>query len=119
MKYADGDEEVSAAGPGVRGVILAQELPHLSHLGVRARQERVVFVTTTDPDTLRSVHAQVSLGRGSRVRGLARGVRRVLVGLVEVSSTSTASFTSIRQRIDRVPPEESAVALFPAGKGWG
>ena len=33
-----GDEEVTAAGPGVRGIILEQELPHLSHLGVRARQ---------------------------------------------------------------------------------
>jgi phosphoglucan,water dikinase len=59
VRHADGDEEVSAAGPGVRGVVLAQELPHLSHLGVRARQEKVVFVTTTDPETLQAVQAQV------------------------------------------------------------
>ena len=33
LREADGDEEVAAAGPGLRGVILTQALPHLSHLG--------------------------------------------------------------------------------------
>ncbi|KAL3839958.1 hypothetical protein ACJIZ3_024549 [Penstemon smallii] len=50
VSKADGDEEVTAAGPNVAGVILMQELPHLSHLGVRARQEKVVFVTCEDDD---------------------------------------------------------------------
>ena len=49
---ASGDEEVSAAGVPLRGVILAHSLPHLSHLGVRARQEKVVFVTCEDEDTI-------------------------------------------------------------------
>lgn len=30
--------QVTAAGSNIAGVILLQELPHLSHLGVRARQ---------------------------------------------------------------------------------
>lgn len=30
--------QVTAAGANIAGVILMQELPHLSHLGVRARQ---------------------------------------------------------------------------------
>ncbi|GJN13331.1 hypothetical protein PR202_gb00023 [Eleusine coracana subsp. coracana] len=38
VNKADGDEEVKAAGDNIVGVILLQELPHLSHLGVRARQ---------------------------------------------------------------------------------
>jgi phosphoglucan,water dikinase len=39
---AEGDEELGPLVPlGLRGVILRQELPHLSHLGVRARQEKV------------------------------------------------------------------------------
>ena len=47
---ADGDEEVSGCGQGgggqgVAGVLLLQQLPHLSHLAVRARQERVVLAT--------------------------------------------------------------------------
>lgn len=48
LRGADGDEEVAAAGRCVRGIVLTQELPHLSHLGVRARQERVPFVTIED-----------------------------------------------------------------------
>jgi phosphoglucan,water dikinase len=46
-RRASGDEEVgSAAGPGgaaIAGVLLLQDLPHLSHLGVRARQEGLPF----------------------------------------------------------------------------
>jgi len=49
---ASGDEEVSATGVPLKGVILAHSLPHLSHLGVRARQEKVVFVTCEDEDTM-------------------------------------------------------------------
>ncbi|KAI8466100.1 MAG: pyruvate phosphate dikinase [Monoraphidium minutum] len=48
LRAADGDEEVAAAGRCVQGIVLTQELPHLSHLGVRARQERVPFVTIED-----------------------------------------------------------------------
>jgi len=33
LREADGDEEVAAAGRCVKGIILTQELPHLSHLG--------------------------------------------------------------------------------------
>nr|CAD1823286.1 unnamed protein product [Ananas comosus var. bracteatus] len=52
VSKADGDEEVKAAGENIVGVVLLQELPHLSHLGVRARQEKVVFVTCEDDDKI-------------------------------------------------------------------
>ncbi|TVU50595.1 hypothetical protein EJB05_01972 [Eragrostis curvula] len=64
VNKADGDEEVKAAGDNIVGVILLQELPHLSHLGVRARQEKVVFVTCEDDDTI----ADVKLLEGKHVR---------------------------------------------------
>ena len=48
---ADGDEEVSAAGKQVRGVVLARDLPHLSHLAIRARQEQVPLASTEDEET--------------------------------------------------------------------
>lgn len=35
--------QVTAAGRNIVGVILQQELPHLSHLGVRARQASLLF----------------------------------------------------------------------------
>ena len=36
-------------------IILCQDLPHLSHLGVRARQERCTFVTCTSSDVIDDV----------------------------------------------------------------
>ena len=46
VRHAAGDEEVPT---GVTGVVLAHELPHLSHLAVRARQAGVVLVTCEEP----------------------------------------------------------------------
>lgn len=55
VNKADGDEEVKAAGSNIMGVVLLQELPHLSHLGVRARQENVTFVTCEDADKIADI----------------------------------------------------------------
>ncbi|XP_042390095.1 phosphoglucan, water dikinase, chloroplastic-like [Zingiber officinale] len=55
VNKADGDEEVKAAGDNIVGVVLLQEMPHLSHLGVRARQEQVAFVTCEDDDKIASI----------------------------------------------------------------
>uniref|UniRef100_A0A0D6QW72 CBM20 domain-containing protein n=1 Tax=Araucaria cunninghamii TaxID=56994 RepID=A0A0D6QW72_ARACU len=52
VKKADGDEEVKAARQNIVGVVLLHEMPHLSHLGVRARQENVVFVTCEDEEKI-------------------------------------------------------------------
>jgi phosphoglucan,water dikinase len=52
VRRADGDEEVKAAGSNVAGVVLQHELPHLSHLGVRARQEKIAFVTCDDEEKI-------------------------------------------------------------------
>ncbi|KAH9572132.1 hypothetical protein CY35_02G130500 [Sphagnum magellanicum] len=60
VKAADGDEEVKAAGANVVGVILQHELPHLSHLGVRARQEKVVFVTCDDEDKVANLRGLIN-----------------------------------------------------------
>jgi phosphoglucan,water dikinase len=43
---AIGDEEIPT---NVTGIVLAHELPYLSHLAVRARQARVVFVGCEEP----------------------------------------------------------------------
>eukprot|EP00879_Flechtneria_rotunda_P003769 GHRR01004008.1.p1 GENE.GHRR01004008.1~~GHRR01004008.1.p1 ORF type:complete len:728 (+),score=269.14 GHRR01004008.1:2494-4677(+) len=54
LRSATGDEEIAGSGPMLKGVILTQDLPHLSHLGVRARQERVPFATLDDSTLLHS-----------------------------------------------------------------
>ncbi len=45
LAEAEGDEEIPR---GVAGILLAHELPHLSHLGVRARQAGIVVASCED-----------------------------------------------------------------------
>jgi len=59
LKRAEGDEDIPKA---VRGILLAHEIPHLSHLGVRARQAGVVFVGVEDTgnlDALKKLNDQI------------------------------------------------------------
>lgn len=56
-RSADGDEDIP---PSVRGVILGRPIPHLSHLGVRARQAGVVFVCSEDSATFEKVWQSTS-----------------------------------------------------------
>ncbi|PSS35912.1 Phosphoglucan, water dikinase [Actinidia chinensis var. chinensis] len=72
VSKADGDEEVTAAGCNITGVVLLQELPHLSHLGVRARQEKVVFVTCEDDDKILEI--QKINGKYVRLEASSAGV---------------------------------------------
>ncbi|XVF65426.1 hypothetical protein PTKIN_Ptkin09bG0248300 [Pterospermum kingtungense] len=72
VNKADGDEEVTAAGSNIAGVILLQELPHLSHLGVRARQEKVVFVTCEDEENVSDI--QKFAGKYVRLEASSSGV---------------------------------------------
>ncbi|KAL3634731.1 Phosphoglucan, water dikinase, chloroplastic [Castilleja foliolosa] len=72
VNKADGDEEVTAAGANITGVILMQELPHLSHLGVRARQEKIVFVTCEDDEKV--VDIKKLNGKFVRLEATSAGV---------------------------------------------
>ncbi|KAL6504915.1 Phosphoglucan, water dikinase, chloroplastic [Orobanche hederae] len=72
VSKADGDEEVTAAGADITGIILMQELPHLSHLGVRARQEKVVFVTCDDDEKVADF--TILNGKFVRLEASATGV---------------------------------------------
>mmetsp|Transcript_19715 Transcript_19715/g.78363 ORF Transcript_19715/g.78363 Transcript_19715/m.78363 type:complete len:704 (+) Transcript_19715:203-2314(+) len=47
---AEGDEDIPHA---IKGIVLGHELPHLSHLGVRARQAKVVFINSEDTTTFK------------------------------------------------------------------
>ncbi|MBN2710989.1 MAG: TIM barrel protein [Planctomycetes bacterium] len=65
LDHAEGDEEIPSA---VRGIMLAHPLPHLSHLGVRARQAGIPFVVCTERQTFAKLanhagqHMQLTLG---------------------------------------------------------
>ncbi|KAJ0988966.1 hypothetical protein J5N97_007322 [Dioscorea zingiberensis] len=81
VNKADGDEEIKAAGSNIVGLVLLQELPHLSHLGVRARQEKVVFVTCEDDDKISGIKELV--GKYVRLDASAAGV--------DISTSSSAN----------------------------
>ncbi|XP_038877930.1 phosphoglucan, water dikinase, chloroplastic [Benincasa hispida] len=86
VNKADGDEEITAAGSNITGVVLLQELPHLSHLGVRARQEKVVFVTCEDEE-------RISV------------LRKLLGNFVRMEASATA--------VHIFPPSDSSTDNFP------
>ncbi|KAK3238163.1 2,3-dihydroxyphenylpropionate/2,3-dihydroxicinnamic acid 1,2-dioxygenase [Cymbomonas tetramitiformis] len=115
VKSADGDEEVGAAGGSVKGVVLCQELPHLSHLGVRARQEHVVFVTSTNEAqtaTIRSLAGEwVTLQAGpSGVTVQAAERPAVASTVAEASSSKVAGAET-----SKPAAEAGVVNKLPAG----
>ncbi|GJQ59157.1 MAG: hypothetical protein D8M57_07060 [Candidatus Scalindua sp. AMX11] len=52
VKRAEGDEVFPK---NISGIILGHPLPHLSHLGVRARQDGVIFATSDDEECFREL----------------------------------------------------------------
>ncbi|MED6113696.1 Phosphoglucan, water dikinase, chloroplastic [Stylosanthes scabra] len=87
VNKADGDEEVTAVGKNIVGVILQQELPHLSHLGVRARQEKVVFVTCEDDEEVANIKRLV--GSPVRLEASTGGVNLKLSSSVDSDDKSS------------------------------
>ncbi|XBI76603.1 hypothetical protein VPH35_069819 [Triticum aestivum] len=94
--------QVKAAGDNIVGVILLQELPHLSHLGVRARQEQVVFVTCEDDDKI----ADMRLLEGKHVR-LGASSSDVELSVSDEKASDISSEASIIQK----PSNEFSSAL--------
>ncbi|KAK9806472.1 hypothetical protein WJX73_000758 [Symbiochloris irregularis] len=87
VKSASGDEEVGAAAIDLRGVLLCHSLPHLSHLGVRARQEKVVFAMCDDEET---ISAKVRPLIGQRVV-LTASTEGVTIAAAEAGEADDAS----------------------------
>lgn len=84
IRSADGYEDVSGlttarngdskkGGVSVSGIVLCQELPHLSHLGVRASQEHLVFASCID-ETLLENEVKPLVGELVRLQVDSEGV---------------------------------------------
>mmetsp|Transcript_44263 Transcript_44263/g.73812 ORF Transcript_44263/g.73812 Transcript_44263/m.73812 type:complete len:1076 (-) Transcript_44263:478-3705(-) len=100
LKRAEGDEEIPKR---VAGVVLSHELPHLSHLGVRARQEGVVFATIDDDsDALKRLNDSLGSNPG-------------LVTL-SVSADSSCSCTKGGQASSVAPKKPAAADAASAPK---
>ncbi|KAG8481242.1 hypothetical protein CXB51_026060 [Gossypium anomalum] len=101
VNKADGDEEVTAAGSNIAGVVLLQELPHLSHLG-----EKVIFVTCEDEE--RVSYIQKLEGKCVRLDASSSGVSIVPSSLDDRDADSVAKNLSTNgsSAVDmRAPPD--------------
>ncbi|XP_054804581.1 phosphoglucan, water dikinase, chloroplastic isoform X2 [Prosopis cineraria] len=112
---ADGDEEVTAAGRNIVGVILKQELPQLSHLGVRARQEKVVFVTCEDEENVADI--QKLLGTSVRLEASTAGVNLKSSSSVDTDGSSFAKIASDDEFPRTEIPSLSAGRISYANQG--
>lgn len=69
---AEGDEDIP---PNVRAVVLGRSLPHLSHLGVRARQAGVVFVCAEEREAFENFWRDRSLSYAAVEVSLREGLK--------------------------------------------
>ncbi len=99
LERAEGNEEIPTA---VRGIILAHAIPHLSHLGVRARQAGVPFAACDDPAHFESLCGL--LGKGVRFR-----LRPETLALEEGTFSSRGSSSSIHAVM--IPRAKAASAV--------
>mmetsp|Transcript_26383 Transcript_26383/g.66311 ORF Transcript_26383/g.66311 Transcript_26383/m.66311 type:complete len:950 (-) Transcript_26383:1236-4085(-) len=115
VKHATGDEEVS--GPGhLKGIILEREIPHLSHLGVRARQERVVFVTSEQQETLGSlrklVGQRVSLFAGAEGAQVEKYKEDAAPAKEPVAAKKVAKGVEMKTELDTASMDEVVTFSF-------
>eukprot|EP00177_Eucheuma_denticulatum_P005143 GFKZ01009373.1.p1 GENE.GFKZ01009373.1~~GFKZ01009373.1.p1 ORF type:complete len:1038 (-),score=149.83 GFKZ01009373.1:829-3942(-) len=93
-RHASGDEDIP---PNVRGVVLGRPLPHLSHLGVRARQAEVVFVCSEDHGVFEEVWQRARYHFVSLVVDSANGLARFQELDTKDSAESSEIVTKSRQ----------------------
>jgi phosphoglucan,water dikinase len=90
LHRADGDEEIAGVGDSLKGIVLAQDLPHLSHLGVRARQEKMPFATLDDPQVV-SFDVSPLLGQVVTLKVTPTGVTLTKASSAEAAAAASGS----------------------------
>ncbi len=111
LDHAEGDEEIPA---NVRGIVLAHDLPHLSHLGVRARQGGVVLVCCEEAAEwarLKDLQGQVIT--------LTATAEKVEWAAAECPASSQAGRQPARIPPARLAPKPPCVALEQLVPGSG
>ncbi|VVB15179.1 unnamed protein product [Arabis nemorensis] len=114
VNKADGDEEVSAANGNIAGVMLLQELPHLSHLGVRARQEKIVFVTCDDDDKVADIRRLV--GKYVRLEASPSHVNLILT-TEDRSRTSKSNANKKKDKASLSTDDEKSTPVSSSADG--
>ena len=103
LAEAEGDEEIP---DGVSGILLAHELPHLSHLGVRARQAGVVVACCEE----KSLWADSGAKVGGQVE-LVAGSEGVQITPAKVGAATKNAPKRLARAIPQVQLQTKAVVL--------
>jgi len=99
---AQGDEEIPN---GIAGIVLAHEIPHLSHLGVRARQAKVVLVACEEATKLEELQAH-------------EGQTISLTATPEKVVWELAPHLALAQNRDPIKPMRIPEVRLKAGQPW-
>lgn len=107
LSHATGDEEVAglASQYGVVGIILMHSIPHLSHLSIRARQERIPFIAVVNPESAFAHESIVLVGEDVQLTFTADGVG--LNKAIGSSRVSGFSSSTSQETTDTATLEES------------
>jgi phosphoglucan,water dikinase len=123
LREATGDEELGGGGGGgggaaspLRGIALAQPLPHLSHLGVRARQERVPLATISPEALAREVLPLVGAPVELRVGGDGSTVELVRAAAGAAGAAAAAAGGRAAAGAAAAPKAAAAAAAADAAK---
>jgi phosphoglucan,water dikinase len=104
LEEASGDEEIPG---GVAGILLAHDLPHLSHLAVRARQAATVLVCAEEPSFLDKMKPL----RGQAVSLKATGETVECVPSNGAAEQARSSVIELRHAIPSVRIESPSAVL--------
>ena len=99
LERAEGDEEIP---PFVAAVILSHTIPHLSHLGVRARQAAVPFVSAEGAGPI--ARLQVYIGKLVRIKVMADDISIEEADLTAIPTRKTPG--QANSRLSTVEPTE-------------
>ncbi|KAG5588688.1 hypothetical protein H5410_049122 [Solanum commersonii] len=117
VNKADGDEEVTAAGSNISGVVLLQELPHLSHLGVRARQASSKFWLHVQKLEASSTGVKLSASSSEKAGGVSPNKlpSSNASSAGATSSDSSASSIAVKSsQVKEVGPTRGVIPLVDA-----
>lgn len=106
LDHAEGDEEIPA---GVAGIVLAHDLPHLSHFGVRARQAGVVLLACEET----AKFAELKRLEGKMV-SLTATAEQVEWRLAETAGAKPARAREVRISQARLMPAPACIPLEQA-----
>lgn len=108
IERAEGEEEIPA---GLVGIVTAREVPHLSHLAVRARQRNVVFLICEDRD----LFEEIGRMSGKRVRVDASGET---VSVKEIRSNGKTERLKSARKSGRTAPLRVSRTSLSSHRRW-